>query len=152
MMTDKRIEKSVIVSKTPKEAWYMWTTHKGLLSFFGADNSIELKPGGAFEIYFLMDNPYGLRGSEDCKVLSYVPEKMLSFSWNAPPQFPGIRSAEYKTWVVVEFGQAEKDKTKVTLTHLGWREGEEWDKVYSYFEEAWDIVLESMKSRGNKTD
>ena len=129
----------------------MWTTHEGLLTFFGADNNVELIPGGAFEIYFLVDNPYGLRGSEGCKVLSFMTQKMLSFSWNAPPQFQQIRSGEYKTWVVVEFEQVSEGETKVTLTHLGWPQGKQWDKVYDYFTEAWDVVLERLNSGENET-
>ncbi|MBT3318133.1 MAG: SRPBCC domain-containing protein [Clostridia bacterium] len=144
-MTDKEIVKSVTIEKSLNEVWWAWTTHEGLFTFFGADNKIELKPGGVFEIYFLMDNPYGLRGSEGCKVLSFLPQKMLSFSWNAPPQFPDIRSDEYKTWVVVEFEQVGESETRVTLTHLGWPESKEWNKVYDYFDEAWESVLESLK-------
>ncbi len=150
-MTDKQIVKSVIVSKPLNEVWDKWTTHEGLLTFFGADNKIELKPGGAFEIYFLMDNPYGLRGSEGCKVLSFLPQKMLSFSWNAPPQFQQIRSGEYKKWVVVEFEKLGESETRVALTHLGWLESIEWDKVYDYFTEAWNIVLERMSRGDNET-
>ncbi len=57
----------------------MWTTSEGLRAFFGVDNRIEMVSGGAFEIYFLMENEYGLRGSEGCKVISLLPQKMLSF-------------------------------------------------------------------------
>ena len=145
-MTDKQISKSAMICKPLDEVWKQWTTHEGLMTFFGEDNRIELFPGGAFEIYFMMDNPYGLRGSEGCKVLSFLPQRMLSFSWNAPPKFPDIRSAEYKTWVVVEFEEAKKGETKVTLTHLGWLQEPQWDEVYDYFVEAWDIVLDRLES------
>lgn len=144
-ITDKKIIKSAVVSMTVKEVWSKWTTHEGLLSFFGKDNNVELKLGGAFEIYFLTDNPYGLRGSEGCKVLSYLPEKMLSFSWNAPPVFPEIRNAEYKTWVVVDFCSVTESETQVTLTHLGWPDGDDWLEVYNYFDNAWGNVLKQLK-------
>jgi len=36
---------------------------------------------------------------------------------------------------------APKAKIQLTLIHLGWREGEEWEKVFQYFLRAWDIVL-----------
>lgn len=87
-ISTERIVKSRRVPCTIETAWRKWTTHEGLLSFFGRDNRIELTPGGPFEIYFLMDNSPGLRGSEGCKVLSYLPQEMFSFTWNAPPQFP----------------------------------------------------------------
>jgi uncharacterized protein YndB with AHSA1/START domain len=86
-MTNKLIQKERIVPFSLTESWSKWTTHEGLKTFFGRDNKIELEIGGNFEIYFLMDNPVGLRGSETCKILSFLPREMLSFSWNAPPHF-----------------------------------------------------------------
>jgi uncharacterized protein YndB with AHSA1/START domain len=73
------------------------------------------------------------------KILSFLPEEILSFDWNAPPQFPTVRGQ--RTWVVVQFFPLDNDKAKVRLTHLGWGEGEEWDKVFQYFKRAWDVVL-----------
>ncbi len=122
--------------------WWKWTTHEGLLTFFGKDNRIELMPGGPYEIYFLMDNPAGLRGGEGCTVLSFLLEEMLSFTWNAPPEFKEIRESKYHTWVAVNFKEVLSLKTEVILTHLGWTEDELWKPVYEYFEEAWDIVLQ----------
>ena len=112
-----------------------------MLTFFGKDNKIELSPGGAYEIYFFMDNPVGLRGGEGCIVLSFLPKEMLSFTWNAPPEFREIRESVYHTWVVVNFKEISSTKTEVFLTHLGLPDDKSWDPVYKYFEEAWDIVL-----------
>ena len=39
----------------------------------------------AYELHFLEDAPEGRRGSESCRVLAFVPERLLSFTWNAPP-------------------------------------------------------------------
>ena len=140
-ISDKKILKTVEIPLSVKEAWRKWTTHEGLLTFFGEDNKIELFPGGAFEIYFLMDQPYGLRGSEGCKILSFLPEKMLSFTWNAPPSIPQIRKSEYKTWVIVEFNSINKSNTEIILTHYGWPEDISWDSTYRYFDKAWESVL-----------
>jgi len=145
IIENKMIVKSTTVNCGVTEAWKRWTTHEGLLTFFGADNKIELCLGGAFEIYFMMDASLGLRGSEGCKIISFLPEKMLSFTWNAPPQFEMVRNNEYKTWVVVNFDVVDENKTKVSLHHLGWLKGEEWNKVYSYFENAWGFVMERFE-------
>ncbi len=91
-----------------------------------------------------MDNPDGLKGSEDCKILSFLPNKMLSFSWNAPPQFKEIRESEYKTWVVINFEPISKIETRITLTHTGWPDNDQWTAVYNYFNKAWEMVLKSL--------
>ena len=141
--TGKAITKTRIFPCDAKTMWQKWSTHEGLKTFFGRDNKIELRPGGAFEIYFLMDNPYGTRGAEGCKVLSYVPDKMISFSWNAPPQMPYVRNHEYKTLVTVLL-EPQEGKTLVTISHHGWPEGKEWDEAHDYFSEAWDQVMDSL--------
>jgi len=138
---DKQIKKSKVVDCPLDIVWWKWTTHEGLLTFFGKDNKIEFTPSGAYEIYFLIDNPVGLRGGEGCKVLSFLPKEMLSFTWNAPPEFKEIRESSYHTWFVVNFKAKSNTETEVTLTHLGWSDNKLWDPVYKYFEEAWDIVL-----------
>jgi len=115
-----------------------------LKTFFGDDNNIVLTPGGSFEIYFMMDAPEGLRGSEGCKVLSYLPNELFSFSWNAPPQFREVREHPYKTWVVVLLRPIDEQQTEVKLVHLGWPEDMRWDPVYDYFNAAWDTVLKWM--------
>lgn len=140
-ITDKQIIKHISHDLTRKEAYELFTTSEGLKLFFGEDNRIEITPGGPYEIYFLMDNPPGIRGGEGCKVLSFIPNKMLSFTWNAPPQYDAVRNATYKTWVVLEF-----EDMGLTLTHLGWPEGQEWDEVYNYFDRAWSIVLSNLKA------
>lgn len=144
MPENKIITKILNINTNLTNAWWKWTTHEGLKTFFGADNKIELKVNGAFEIYFLMANPEGERGSETCKILSFLPHKMLSFSWNAPPKFSTIRNSNDKTWVVVNFKELEKEVTEVTLNHLGWLEGQEWEELYNYFDLAWDSVLKEL--------
>jgi hypothetical protein len=89
----------------------------------------------------MLDKPSGLKGSEGCKVLSYLPKKMFSFSWNAPPQFEEVRKSDYKTWVVVEFNYISENQTEVTLHHVGWPTDERWTPVFDYFNKAWDFVL-----------
>lgn len=143
-INDRCIHKKKVVNASKNEVWLKWTTHQGLKSFIGDDNKIDFRPGGAFEIYFIMDAPEGSRGGEGNKILSFLPEKMLSFSWNAPPTIPEIRTHSHKTWVVVQFEAINENQTVITLDHLGWLDGEKWDETIDYFENAWNIVLSSL--------
>ena len=142
---DRVLHKNRTLEASKTTVWKKWTTHAGLKTFMGADNKIELKPGGPFEIYFLMDAPKGEQGGEGNKVLSFLPNEMLSFSWNAPPSIPEIRNQKHRTWVVVQLIALNETTTKVTLDHLGWKDGEKWDETYAYFDQAWDFVLDSLE-------
>ena len=141
----KVIEKEATVEALVTEVWNAWTTDEGVRTFFAPDSNVDLRIGGPYEIFFVPDAPEGEKGSDGMRVLSYLPEKMPSFEWKNPPSLPEVRGE--KTWVVVGFEPRGADSTEVTVTHLGWREGEQWQKAYEYFIRAWDIVLGRLKKR-----
>ena len=148
LCADRSVKKSVVVNAPVAEVWKAWTTSEGIATFFAPSSKIELKPGGRFDILFDATAPPGLRGAEGCQVLSYIPEKMLSFSWNSPPTLPVMRLRN--TFVVIELSPVEGGKTKVDLTNGGYRDGAEWDQAYAYFDKAWDFVLNSLADRFSK--
>lgn len=139
---NRELVKTVLVDAAPERVWWAWTTVEGLKTFFAPDAEVQLAPGGKYEVLFDLDMPDGLKGSEGCRVLSFVPPRMLSFTWSAPPKFPQARK-DIAQWVVV-FLEPSGDHTLVTLVELGWKEGEEGEAVYSYFERAWVLVLERL--------
>jgi uncharacterized protein YndB with AHSA1/START domain len=144
-MQDKRIQKRVEVQAPAAEVWQAWSTQAGLETFFAPRARIELRPEGAFDIWFFPDAPKGERGAEDLRILSYLPGEMLSFEWDAPPSMPTVRRE--KSFVVVQLRALGTDRTEVTLTHLGWKEGEEWQRAFDYFTGAWDVVLGRLQRR-----
>jgi len=133
----------VLIQADIKSVWDTWTTETGVKSFFAPECMIELKPGGAYEMYFALEHPPGLRGGEGCTVMAIQPMKMFAFTWNAPPSLPTVRN--HFTHVVVRFDEGPEG-TRVSLVHDGWGTGAEWDKAYIYFQAAWkNIVLPRLK-------
>jgi uncharacterized protein YndB with AHSA1/START domain len=143
------IRKEVVVNADVKAVWDAWTTSEGAVTFFAPKANIRLAIGGPYELFFDLDAPVGSQGSEGLKILSFLPLEMLSFQWNAPPQYPTVRRGQ-RTWVVVQFYPHGQNEVRVRLTHLGWEEGEEWDKVFRYFKRAWDTVLGRLEHRFSK--
>lgn len=133
------IRKEILVPSSAADIWSRWTTGSGVATFFAPQAKIDLSMGGGYEIIFMPDAPEGLRGSEGCTILSFVAERMLSFTWNAPPHFPEVRKE--RTWVVVLLDPEGPNKTRVTLAHMGWKSGPEWDEARRYFDRAWILVL-----------
>lgn len=138
------VVKEVLIPGSPAEVFHCWTTSEGFKSFMSVESNIELRVGGKFEIYFSMDPPAGLRGSEGCQVLAYIPDEMLAFSWSAPPKFPKER--EQRALVVVTMMLAEGG-TKVRLVHTGFGEGGQWPEVRQYFDNAWGMVLGALTQK-----
>ena len=145
-LRERTIRKDTAINGSTKEVWDAWTTSRGAEAFLAPRANIRLEIGGPYELFFDLDAPEGSRGSEGMKILSFLPMEMLSFDWNAPPQYPTVRRAQH-TWVEVQFHSIGSNKTRVRLTHIGWKEGDEWDKVFQYFKRAWDVVLARLKYR-----
>jgi uncharacterized protein YndB with AHSA1/START domain len=139
------LRKEALVPATMEDVWHAWTTTEGTKTFFSPQTHVKLTVGGPYEIRFNLDAPAGSQGSEGCTVLSYLPLEMLSFSWNAPPEFGELRGQH--TMVVLRFEEVEPGKVKVVLWHHGWGKGDDWEKLYDYFDKAWSYVLGNLKKR-----
>lgn len=137
--SEKKLHKTVTVVAPVTKVWSDWTTSEGITGFIAKRAAIELRIGGKYEWLFSNDAPEGQAGSEDCLVLSYLPERMLSFEWNAPPELPNAR--RQRTVVVMLFDEETPGETTIDFTHYGFGVGEEWDKTYDYFDRAWEFVL-----------
>lgn len=140
------LRKEITVDADLGRVWHAWTTPKGMTSFFAADADIEMRIGGKYEIYINPDPAVTQRGCEGCTVRSYIPLEMLAFDWTSPPSIPNPRSAGIMTQVVVRFEKADGGGVRVTLTQLGFGTGEDWDRNYEYFNEAWPKVLANLKT------
>ncbi len=133
--------KDVAIEAPVDTVWAAWTTAQGWAAVYGPPSraDIELAIGGRYE--WLFDGSIGGNG---CQVLSYLPKRMISFSWNAPPSQPETRLQ--RTWVVVELEPISAQRTQLRLSHLGFGDGPAWDTTYAYFDNAWDRVLAGMQS------
>jgi uncharacterized protein YndB with AHSA1/START domain len=143
---ERIIEGEVTVPAGLEPVWRAWTCSEEAETFFAPRCTIDPRPGGKYEMLFDSDAAPGKHGSEGMTVLAIQPRKMLSFTWNAPPEFPGARGQ--MTHVTVRFIPLDPDHTRVFLRHDGWGEGGEWDAAFEYFVRAWKrIVLPRLKYR-----
>ncbi len=81
----KELNFKIIIHASVDKIWNCWTTEEGAATFFAPDCKIELKPDGAYEMYFDLEAEKGLRGGEGLTILAFQENRFLSFTWNAPP-------------------------------------------------------------------
>jgi len=134
-----------VINAPVADVWKAWTTAEGLESFWAPKAAkIEPVPGGAFELWFGVNNPEGSRGSEGCLVHSVQPMEQFVFEWNAPPGNP-VR--KLRTLVYLDFKPLPDNRTEVTLRNFGYGTGEDWAKAKAYFQSAWPAVMGSLEKR-----
>lgn len=141
---ERALKKTVTVAAPIEKVWEAFTTCDGVKTFFAPDCKIDAKPDGPYEIYFNPYAPAGMKGADGMRVLAVQPQKLLSFTWNAPPHLPQARGQ--RTSVVLRFAANGKN-TDVTLYHAGWGDGGEWDQAFQYFDKAWGKVLGGLQER-----
>ena len=142
---ERAIDEKITVKAGVDDVWKAWTTSDGIKTFFAPDAKVELRVDGPFEIYM---NPFagrGMKGADDMRIIGFQEKKMLTFTWNAPPSLPEAR--KQRSVVIVRFISRGDQLTDVTLHHIGWGEGGEWDKAYDYLTKAWPIVMKNLKKR-----
>ena len=142
---ERAINEKITVKANVDDVWKTWTTTEGIKTFFAPDARVELKVDGPFQIYI---NPFGepgMKGADDMKIIGFQDRKMLSFTWNAPPSLPEAR--KQRSVVIVRFISRGDALTDVTIHHVGWGEGGEWDKAFDYFSKSWPNVLKNLQKR-----
>lgn len=142
---ERAIDKEVVVNAGVSDVWKAWTTRDGLKTFFAPDANVELRVDGAFEMFF---NPYakpGMKGADGLKIIGFQENTFLSFTWNAPPSLPEVR--KQRSIVIVRLAPQGEGKTRVTVHHIGFGEGGEWDRAFEYFSKAWPYVLGNLQRR-----
>ncbi|WP_455903674.1 SRPBCC family protein [Microbacterium sp.] len=146
-----RSHRQIVVERdanvTPERAFEMWTDADELQGWLGINARIQLELGGRYELYFMPDAPLGEQGSEDCKVLSFEPGRMLSFSWNAPPHLN--RTRDRHTHVVVYFDAHGDAQTRLRLVHGGFPvsgllDDLQWEETIAYFTAAWPKLVDAF--------
>ena len=143
---ERAVTAQIDVPASLDDVWEAWTTVAGARTFFAPASRIDLRPGGAYEMLFNLDAEPGLQGGEGNRLLAIQPGKLLSFSWNAPPELPTVR--DQRTHVVLRFAALGSQVTRVSLRHDGWGAGGEWDRAFEYFERAWtQVVLPRLRYR-----
>ena len=138
-MGDRVIRAVVDVESATHQVWQAWTTEEGATNFFAPACHIDLRVGGAYEMYFDLEAPVGEQGGEGMQLLAIEPERLLSFTWNAPPHLKSVRGQQ--TAVTIRFYPLPGGRTRVVLIHSGWGEGDEWDEAFAYFGHVWQTVV-----------
>ncbi len=139
----------VTVNAEIDTVWEDWTTANGLESHFAPKAIVDLKTGGAYEIWFMPDAPKGQRGAEDGVILGIqneenVPERMIQFTWKMPPYMPEIN--ENMTVIQMWFIPQRDGDTRVRLFHTGFGDTQTWEKARDYFSKVWPKVLDDYQA------
>lgn len=132
----------IIPGVSVAQAWEMVSTSQGLRAFVAPVTDIELKYNGK---YFTNYNPaakIGDPGTIYNTVLAYVPQQMLAIHVKlGKAVFPATVADADRLNAILEIKDLGDNRVRVSETMVGWQAGEDWDKVYKFFETGNAYVL-----------
>ena len=131
---ERVLRHEVTINAALEQVWHSVTTTEGLRTWVAPVMEFELRTGGKFHSNYRPGAQIGDPGTIYNTVLSYLPQKMLSFKIGLTDRFPeGPREAG-TLLAVVQFEAMGKRKTKAILSVVGFGQGSEWDTVYKFFD------------------
>lgn len=141
---------SPIVSEGLVEApvaavWAAWTTSEGLRSWLAPHADMDLRVGGLMRTNYSARGALGDPQTIENTVLSFEPRRMISIKVSkAPHGFP-FPHAIREMWTVIYFEAAGPGRTKVRVVGLGFRPGEESQRMRAFFERGNATTLEQLQ-------
>lgn len=140
------IKQEITINASKEIVWWAWTLSERVVQWFAPGAHIEAKLGGAYELFFIPNNPDQM-STKGCRITQFEPQSRLSFTWKGPDDFASLMNDDGAlTAVHVTLSEDGEYSTKVTLEHAGWEEGTEWEKAIEWHQMAWNQVLSSLKS------
>lgn len=135
---EKALKFEVLVPGKPVEVWQAFTTTAGLNTWLWQDCTVDLREGGDWVVHF----PGGKTGGGT--IVSFRDRQQLVVHAMAPEQFPDVRKTG--TTAIFDF-TPEGERTRVTLTQTGWKQGKEWDDAYDYLAMGNAQLMEQLYAR-----
>jgi uncharacterized protein YndB with AHSA1/START domain len=150
--TDRAVLLETVVAARPPDVFRLFASEDGVRKFFAPDARIEPRLGGHYTIIFnpATDPEGAASGTKGARILRFEPDRELAFEWNVavPSIAADLKSDELPTWVELRFESlpGPTPRTRVALSHYGFRSGGSWDKAFPWFrDKAWPSVLEALK-------
>lgn len=129
------------------EAWRLFSTSDGLSSWLGPVVAIDLRPGGMMEASYDRNARLGLPGNIFNRVIAVVPERLLVIQVaNAPEGFPHADTVETLA-TTISFEPVDVARTRVRVTMVGYRAGEDFDVLYRFFARGNAQTLSAFSAR-----
>jgi uncharacterized protein YndB with AHSA1/START domain len=118
-----------------------FTDPKHLAAWLCASAEVDPRVGGRYELTFTEEAAFTSHGT----VTRLTPEIDIGFTWEAPPAFAAFMNGPPTTTSIYVRLQDSPEGVDVTLEHVGWKKGDDWEEARSWHFRLWDDRLHRFK-------
>lgn len=141
------LRQSVEVPASVAEVWEALTTTAGVRSWAVPVADVDFRLGGIWESSYRLDARIGDPGNIRNRFISYLPLRMVSIqAIQAPPGFPHADLLP-ELFTVIELEGLGPNRARVTISGVGYREGEGYDVLHRHFDAGNAWSLEQLRKR-----
>lgn len=132
---ERVLRQDIVVPATLEEVWQAVSTSEGLRTWVAPVAEVELKTGGHWYTNYKPGSKIGDPGTIYNTVLAYLPMQMVAMKIGiTPPIFPEGPSSAGTLFAVLTLEDLGSRRVRVSEHMAGFGSGEDWDKVYKFFE------------------
>lgn len=132
----------IIPGVSAEQVWKMVSTSEGLRSFVAPVTDVEMKYNGHYYTNYQAGSKIGDAGTIYNTVLAYVPLEMVAIHVKLGKAIfpPAVADAD-RLNAIMQIKDLGDNRVRVWETMVGWQDGQDWDKVYSFFQSGNSYVL-----------
>ncbi len=142
------VTSSIVINARAPEIFASFTTPEGIVKAWGvAKAKVDFRVGGQIRSAYQPDTDLDSPKAIVNTILAYEPDRMLAIKATAPEGSPDWLLAICETgWSVLRLDPLAPDRTRVTCTGMGYKEGPLFDQAYQFFKTGNDWTLQHMKT------
>lgn len=144
---ERVLRHETLVNAGVAEVWKTLSTSEGWMTFMAPTVHMELKTGGVFDSNYHLGAKLGDPGTIHNQVLNYVPMEMFSIKVGLTDQFPQRPREAGTLFAVITLKDAGPNQALVTISMLGWGQGDDWDLVYRHFDRGNSYTMAELARR-----
>ncbi|MBX3381237.1 MAG: SRPBCC domain-containing protein [Phycisphaeraceae bacterium] len=144
---DRILRHEGVIHAPASEIWKNFQTGEGIQKMWSVPKAdVDFRPGGAIRTTYDPQGTLGDDGTIINQIVTLEPERVLVLKSVAPKNSPDFIKAICETgWSVLRLEPLSPTATRITITGMGYKDGELYDKAYEFFEKGNAWSLEKMK-------
>ena len=138
-----RFENVIPVNRA--EAWNLFTTEEGWKKWSTPVVSMDFRVGGMISTNYDSSKVIGDPGTIRLPIINYLEKEILTLKVELNEGFSEkLRQEDGNLQEIIQFKDADKGKTKIISSMIGWGTGPDWDTTYAFFAKGNEWTSEQL--------